>query len=188
MRFLELKPVDITPAWLSYLEKRKLVKTLTPTRKALATRSRSGAVDTVYSSPVESGTHRLICIGKRTTDITPGSHPGNEEFILLNTTRYTYKPLFLVVGLAKHPALERKAKRNGLTAADFVALRLRYNDPRTSVFVMLKHTPHCEVTLPGPGRHPVFFAAEPSRLKTRRLALRRYALALRFAGRAKRER
>ena len=178
MEKLRLKPVTITPKIITSLEKRDLIRTFTPTKKIVHTKKKDGAVEKMYSSSPAHGTHKVICVGKRTTAIRPGYHSGNEEFILINNTSLRYKPLFLIVGLSKRRLIEKKARTGTLKAADFMALKLRYNDFSTSVFTMLKETLHCEVTVPGKGLHPIFFVCEPGRLSTKRGNLGRYRLEL----------
>jgi hypothetical protein len=48
-----------------------------------------------------------------------------------------------------------------MTAKDFVALRVKFNDPEVSYFVMLKDTPHGEVTVDEPGIPASFYVTEP---------------------------
>jgi hypothetical protein len=165
MQIISLSPIKMTPELLSGLEKRGLVRTLRPTKKIIATRAKTGAVDTFYASEPENGTHKLLCIGKRSTQIKLSYHTDNEEFILVNTTRYHFKPLYLIIGLHKSKVMEQKFRDMTITAADFMAIELEYNNPFTCFFTLLKHTVHCEVTTSGNGMHPIFFVTEPSKLK-----------------------
>ena len=59
-----------------------------------------------------------------------------------------------------------------------MALQLKYNDYRTSLFVMMKDTVHCEVTVPGKAKHPVFFVTEPTNLGVQKIDLSPYHLQL----------
>jgi hypothetical protein len=178
MELLTIKTTKLTPGVLAILEKKKLVRRLAPTRKVIATRTKTGAVETFYSSSPLYGTHKLIAVGKRTETIRLTVHPDNEDFILLNPARLAFKPLYIVVGLATPSVLAKKAEQGRLRPADFLAVEVCYDDPATCVFTMLKGTPHCEVTVPGSGQHPVFFVTEPSKLRQRPLALRGYTLVL----------
>jgi hypothetical protein len=170
MQTIYLDPVLMTPRVLAFLEKKKLVRRLLPTAKLLQTRTRTGTVDTFYCSSEEHGAHKLIGIGKRSTEIKLGFHPDNEEFILINPTQRTFKPLYLIIALQKHQVFERRAARGQLTVGDLLAVECTFNDPRTCVFTLLEGTVHCEVTEPGGKQHPVFFVSEPSRLKSARCA------------------
>ncbi len=145
----------------------------------LRCRDKRGTVDKIYSSSPRFGAHKLICIrlhGLNRIQLT--AHGDNEEFIIIDGDRKKMKPLYLVMGLHKQSELEKKAGNGMLTERDFMLLRMKYNDCRTSIFVMLKGTPHCEVSSPGPGRTPIFFVTEPSRLKVQRVNLHGYRLAL----------
>jgi len=176
---ITLKPKDVTPSLLFILEKKGLIRTLWPTKKVLACRSEKGTVDTLYSSSPQYGSHKLICVRlHRLKTIKLTVHPDNEEFIIFNLTPKKFKPLCLVVGMHKFKTLEQKARKGILSENDFMVLRLRYNDPQTSFFIMLKETPHCEVSLPGKEESPIFFVTEPSRLKLHPLKLNGYRLRL----------
>ena len=179
MKTITLKPVTVTPEILARLERRGLIRTLRPTAKVLRCRDRRGTVDKIYSSAPKYGSHKLICIRLHTMNrIKLTSHGDNEEFIIINGNHRVFKPLYLVMGLRKHAALERKARAGALTSGDFILLKMKYNDCRTSVFVMLKDTPHCEVSPPVKGESPIFFVTEPSKLKINRLRLHEYRLTL----------
>lgn len=165
MKALRLKPINVTDKILLRLERRGLIRTLRPTAKILRRTSRDGLVDTVYSSPVEHGTHKLICVRSDNAGrIMLNSHPHHEEFMLINNTGLKLKPVLMLIGLHKHKEIERKAKAGSLTAGDFILLRLKYNDYKTCVFTMLKDSPHCELSEPGPGRPSIFFVSEPTDL------------------------
>ncbi|MFH1259114.1 MAG: hypothetical protein ABII74_04780 [Elusimicrobiota bacterium] len=178
MKILKLKPVKITAEILSFLEKRDLIKTLTPTKKTLKVKEGQVAVDQLYSSQPQFGGHKLICIGLNITVIKLNYHPDNEEFIMVKNPQDKFKPLFLIVGLEKYEKLEEKARKNKLTEKDFLALRMEYNRPQTSIFTMLKYTPHCEATLSGKGRHPNFFVTEPTAIQISYLNLSEHELTI----------
>lgn len=161
---IQVRPVKATKKVFSFLEKRQLIRMLRPTRSALEPgRVRGGKIDVIYESSLRHGSHKLICIGKNETEILFTAHPGNEELILVNATDRTYKPLYLVLGLHRKRKFESQAGQGRLSARDVMAVKLEYNGP-LSVFTVLADTPHCEVTLPGKGSHPVFFVAEPTKL------------------------
>lgn len=162
MKTLKLKPVTMTPAVLRRLEKRGLVAAFKPTPASLRVKEGDCVVDKVYSTAPRFGTHKLICIGKNETAIGLTTHPDNEDFFVINPGGHKFKPLFLIVGLDTPRNLEKKAKAGRLGGRDVMALRLRYDRPETCAFTMLKDTPHCEVTLPGKGKAPVFFVTEPN--------------------------
>ncbi|MDD5072636.1 MAG: hypothetical protein PHW51_02480 [Candidatus Omnitrophica bacterium] len=179
MKTIRLKPINITGKILLRLEKKGLVRTLKPTAKILRRTAKNGLVDTIYSSPVEHGTHKLICVRPDNgCGIALNSHPHNEEFIVINNTGLKLKPVLMAIALSKHRDIERKAKKGRLTSKDFLLLRLKYNDHKTCVFTMLKDTPHCEMSEPGRGRTSIFFVSEPANLPMSYLDMAGYAFAL----------
>ena len=178
MKILKLRPINITPLIISSLEHRGLVRAFRPTPKALRVGEGKCIVEKIYSTARRFGTHKLICVGKNETKITLTTHPDNEDFIVINPTGYKFKPLYLIIGLGAKKDLERKARAGQLKARDIMALRLKYNDPKICAFTMLKDTPHCEVTVPGSGKAPVFFVTEPSDFKMARVNLHKYQLGL----------
>lgn len=159
-----LKTVKVTPDLMRDLEKRGLIRALAPTDKILNTRTETGAVDTFYQTKPAQGTHKMIGIGKRSLTVQLCTHPDNEDFIMINPTEKKYKPLYIIIARDKRAAFEKKARAGKLSAKDFFTVEWEYNNPKTCVFTMLKDTVHCEVTVPGPGQHPVFFITEPSQL------------------------
>lgn len=159
-----LTPRKITPSLLRMLARRGLVRPLLPTKKVLNTRTKTGAVDTCYRGRPAYGTHKVIAVGKRTLRVKLYTHPDNEDFLLINPTKKIYKPLYIVIARDKRPVFERKARAGILTPRDFFVGEWTFNDPRTCAFTMLRDTVHCEITVPGPGQHPVFFVTEPSHL------------------------
>jgi hypothetical protein len=115
-------------------------------------------------------------IDKRSTVVELNWHEDNEDLILLNPTGLRYKPLYFILALDRHPVFARKLAAGRLTARDFLALELPYNEPATCFFTVLKGAVHCEVTTAGPGQHPVFFVTEPSGLACRNLQLKDYTI------------
>ena len=179
MKTIKLKPINATGRILLRLEKKGLVRTLRPTTKVLRRTARTGLVDTIYSSPIEHGTHKLICIRSDNAGrIALNSHPHNEEFMVINNTGMKLKPVLMVIALSKHRDIERRARDGKLAPKDFIFLRLKYNDHKTCVFTMLKDTPHCEMSGPGKGRASIFFVSEPTNLPMHYLDMAGYTFAL----------
>lgn len=177
-RTIKLKPRAVTPALLAGLERRGLLRPFRATRRALGAGRGACEVDEAYSASARYGGHRLICVGKNVSEIRLEAHPESEDFLILNPGRLKFKPLFLVVALRRAPELERLASSGRLSAADFLAMRLRYDDPGVCAFTMVRGTPHCELTADGPGRAPVFFVTEPARLGSSSPRLRGFGLEL----------
>jgi len=179
MEIIDLKPINITPRVISRLESLELVRFFRPTARSLRVKEGGCVVDKVYSTAPRFGTHKLICVGKNETQINLTTHPDNEDFIVINPDRHKFKPLYLVIGLDSPKNLARKAKLGSLSGRDVLALLVRYDDPKTCVFTMLKNTPHCEVTLPGPGKAPVFFVTEPNDFEMASVILPGYKFSMR---------
>ncbi|HAF96644.1 MAG: hypothetical protein A2X34_01765 [Elusimicrobia bacterium GWC2_51_8] len=178
MRIINLKPVAITPIVIRRLEKLGLVRAFRPTTRSLRVKEGGCVVDKVYATAPRFGTHKLVCVGKNETRIGLTAHPDNEDIIVINPGGYKFKPLYLIIGLDSPKNLARKARLGRLSGRDILALRLCYDDPKTCVFTILKNTPHCEVTLPGPGKAPVFFVTEPNRLKMASIVLPGYGFSM----------
>jgi len=150
---------------LQGLQKRGLIKTLAPSRRLLCSSHPNGAMETLYCASYRHGSHKLVCIKKNSGDIRFTFHPGNEEFIIMNTAARASRPLYIVIGLYARRALARKLKNGTLSARDFVCLEFSPRGKEAYIFTMLKDTVHCEIAGPGRGTGPVFFVSEPSRLK-----------------------
>jgi len=166
MQRIRLTIQEVSPSLLARLEKRGLIKTLTPSSRLLSSSHPKGAMETLYCASARHGSHKLVCIKKNSSDIRLTFHPGNEEFIIISTGGAVYRPLYIVIGLHARQALARKLKRDALSAQDFLCLKFPLRDGRAHIFTMLKDTVHCEITEPGRGTGPVFFVSEPSRLKS----------------------
>ena len=166
---ITLKPVKSSTKVFKYLEKKDLISVLKPTDKALKTRTKTGTVDILYTSNKRFGSHRLMCIGKRTKKVQLCYHFDNEDFIFINPGNIDYQKLYLIFALDKIDAFSKKLSKNLLSSKDFVAVEIVYNDPSLSFFTMLKKTVHCEVVKDEDKQHPVFFVTESSDLKNNKI-------------------
>ena len=158
-----LKPQLLTHEILKTLEIRGLISQLSPT-DLISSNPDYDAVDTMYTSEPESGAHKLICVRKNQTDIRLTVHSENEEVIFLNQTDTVFKPLYLIISLLRYNELNQKLLAGELTADDVMALEVNFNDPYTSVFTILKDTPHCEITIPGTDPAPIFYVTESAEI------------------------
>jgi hypothetical protein len=166
---ITLKPVKSSTKVFNFLEKKGLISVIKPTEKAIKTRTKTGTVDILYTSNKKFGSHRLMCIGKRTKKVQLCYHFDNEDFMFINPSNTDYQKLYLVFALDKINAFNKKLSENLLTGKDFVAVEIVYNDPKLSFFTMLKKTVHCEVVKDEDKQHPVFFVAESSNLKNNKI-------------------
>jgi hypothetical protein len=164
-----LKPVDSSLSVLKKLEKRNIIKLLRPSESAVKTGTKTGSVTRFYVSPARLGGHTLMCVGKRTKKARLTWHDGNEDFFLLNPAGIKFNALYLIAALLKRREFLKKFRAKTLCPKDFLAVKLEFNNPRTSFFTMLKDSVHCEITEDKPGQHPVFFVAESSKLKDNKL-------------------
>ena len=174
-REIRLKPVAMTGPVMQGLEERGLIIRLGPGRHRPSAPSGQNVDQPLYASGEGFGPHKLIAVSINSDDLADfGTHPENEEFLLLGSPRC--RPLYLVAALHRREELERIVRERGLAAEDFLALRVRFNDPQVSFFVMLKHTPHGEAAGEGRGGPPSFYVTESRDLPVERLALPGYSL------------
>ena len=164
-----LKPVKSSIKIFNYLEKKGLISVLKPTTKAVKTRTRTGTVDILYTSNKKFGSHRLMCIGKRTKKVQFSYHLDNEDLLFINPLNIDYQKLYLIFALDKIEVFSKKLNRNLLSSKDFIAIEIVYNNPSLSFFTVLKKTVHCEVVKDEDKQHPVFFVAESSDLKNNKI-------------------
>lgn len=160
---INLHAEPLTEKALADLENRGLVARFQPPAD-IADRPEEDAAKIVYLAGEKSGPHQLLCVRKTVTEIKLTDHDENEEVIFVDPKADRFRPLYLIIGLDKTDKLKEKARQGKLSAADFKALRVRYNDPATCVFSILKDVPHCEITVPGKKEAPVFFVTEPHKV------------------------
>ena len=166
---ITLKPVKSSTKVFKFLEKKGLISVLKPTDKALKTRTKTGTVDILYTSNKRFGSHRLMCIGKRTKKVQLCYHFDNEDFIFINPGNIDYQKLYLIFALDKIDVFSKKLSKNLLSSKDFVAVEIVYNDPNLSFLKKKKKTVHCEVVKDEDKQHPVFFVTESSDLKNNKI-------------------
>jgi hypothetical protein len=157
---IHLQPIAMTPDAMKDLEQRGFIIRLAPGQHELPAKSGESLDETVYISAEALGPHKLIAATINATRfVWFGTHPGNEEFLLIGDE--SMKPLYLVVALCKAEDLATKIAGGELSAEDFVCLRVVYNDPQASFFTMVAGVPHGEAIGDGPGRPPSFYVTEP---------------------------
>jgi hypothetical protein len=166
---IKLKPIKSSIKVFNFLEKKGLISVLKPTNKAIKTKTRTGTVDILYTSNKNFGSHRLMCIGKRTKKVQLSYHLDNEDLLFINPLNTDYQKLYLVFALDKIDVFSKKFAKNMLTEKDFIAIEIVYNNPSLSFFTVLKKTVHCEVVKDEDKQHPVFFVAESSNLKNNKI-------------------
>ena len=173
---IRLKPVEMTPDAMQMLEDKGLIIRLCPNHHELPATEGETLDKSIYESDPALGGHKLITVTvNRPTLAAFGTHPDNEEFLLIGEP--DTKPLCLVVALCFRNDLVRKITAGELSADDFVCLRVRYNDAEVSFFTMLKDVPHGEATADVPGRPPSFYVTEPTDMGIDLTDFREYELA-----------
>ena len=161
MKKVLMKPVEMTPAIMRKLEQKGCIIRLRPKAHELNPRAGETVSEDLYVSDKRFGPHKLITVTvNRAAFAAFGTHPDNEEFLLIGDPRT--KPMYLAVALCKKNELARKIKTRKLSARDFICLRVKYNDPEVSFFVMLKDVPHGEATVAERGKPGSFYVTEPA--------------------------
>jgi hypothetical protein len=162
---ITLAPVEMTQDVMQDLEHRGLIIRLCPDHHVLPARPGESLAESIYESGASHGPHELITVTvNRSTLAAFGTHPDNEEFLLIGDPET--KPLYLVVALHRKTELQRRIAERLLTASDFVCLRVKYNDAQVSFFTMLAEVAHGEAVGAGEGRPASFYVTEPRDLET----------------------
>jgi hypothetical protein len=155
-----LTPEEMTEERMQFLEDQVKIIRLTPDKYLLSPGPNNTKDKLIYASDEIYGPHKLIAVTVNRFQFGAfGTHDDNEEFILIGDPES--KPLYLVVALCTKEELDRKIRERQLSSKDFVALKVKYNDPKVSFFVMLKDVPHGEATVDMPGKPPYFYVTEP---------------------------
>jgi len=152
-------PVKMTEDIMKGLEQRGLIIRLSPNNHALPVKPGVNSVASVYESQSTFGPHKLISVTINCSSLAFfGSHPDNEEFLLIGDQ--AAKPLYLVICLYRKKELEIRIETGQLEADDFICLLVKYNDPKVSFFTMLSGVPHGEYVRNEPGQPPTFYVTE----------------------------
>ena len=156
---IPLDPVNMTEEVMDGLEKEGLIIRLAPDRHRLQAARGQTKGESLYECDPRYGPHKLITVTvNRTSFEAFGTHPDNEDFLLLGDP--SSGPLYLVIALLTPPGIEQKVRNGTLGRSDFVALIVRFNDPRVSFFTMLKHVPHGEALAAGAQKPSTFYVGE----------------------------
>ena len=156
---VELKPVDMTEDVMENLERRGLIIRMCPHHDDLNAQPGETLSKSVYESGENYGPHKLITVTVNCEEFTGfGTHPDNEEFILIGDA--DTQPMYLAIALVSAEELDAKISANTVTPDDFIALRVKYNDPYVSFFVMKADVPHGEAIVDEGKRPPSFYVTE----------------------------
>ena len=170
------EPVPMTCELMADLERRGLIIRLRPGGHDLAAQPGETLGESIYETADRYGPHKLIAVTVNRAEFAAfGTHPDNEEFLLIGNP--DSQPMYLAVALCMREEFEDKVKTGRLTAADFVMIECRYNDPEASFFVMRAGVPHGEAIVPEAGKPPPsFYVTESRDLPLDTIDLRKYRL------------
>lgn len=160
---IELNPVDATEAIMSLLEERGVIRRLLPDRDRLDVVAGQSKWVELYASDPSYGPHKLIAV--TINSVQPEKlvyHSDREEFMLIGPEDGA--PLILTTALIDAEALDGKISEGSLSAADFISVRCRMNDPRLSFFTMNPGFAHVETCAYTSQRPPSFYVAESRHL------------------------
>jgi hypothetical protein len=159
MIILKLKPVEMTEQIMVDLERKELIMRLCPGHNELDAPPGETLWKLIYDPKEGYGPHRLITVTVNREEFAGfGTHPDNEEFWLIGDS--DTKPMYLAISFLDAEALSEKINDGTLEVDDFIALRVKYNDPSVSFFVMRAGVPHGEAILDRGRRPPSFYVTE----------------------------
>ena len=172
---VEMTPVEMTPETMQDLEDRGLIIRLRPGAHELDAQPGETQGTSLYEPEDGYGPHKLIADTVNREEFAGfGTHPDNEEFLLIGTPET--KPMYLAVALCMREEFEKKIRLGRLAPSDLVLLRCVYNDPEVSFFVMRKDVPHGEAILQADLPPATFYVTESRDLTLDLVQMRKYRL------------
>ncbi|MCG3131490.1 MAG: hypothetical protein FLDDKLPJ_02283 [Phycisphaerae bacterium] len=173
MRTLKIQAQRATPALLAELESRGLIRPLTPPPQAMTVALERQVVERVELAREESGPWQMLVVACNRSRLTClAAHNDIESWLFFADP--ASKPLLYVVAACAADEFTKRAENGALTESDFLAVEFAPNDPQTSFFTVPAGVLHDELTYAGPGRAPVFFVPEPSRMTHTKVDLAAY--------------
>ena len=168
MKTLKLIPLKATAEIMKDLENKGLISRLT---------AQNAVGKTHYTTAPEYGTHKLISVSIKRTDMKTGIgyHPDKEEFLLISNLPDA-RPLYLIISELSFDELNKKVSGGQLAPEDFYLLEMPYGDPEISFFTMNENVIHGEVTTEAEKPGPVFYVTEPADLSSVGLDFGEYEL------------
>ena len=172
---IEMTPVEMTPQIMQQLEERGFIVRLRPGAHELAVKPGETLGKSMYESANEFGPHKLLAVTVNREGFAGfGTHPDNEEFLLIGDP--DTKPMYLAIGLCLRDEFEEKTRTGCLDREDLVLLRCRYNDPEVSFFVMRRDVPHGEAIVEADLPPASFYVTESRDLPLYLVEMRKYRL------------
>lgn len=155
-KYINLKPVETTPEIMQSLEDKGLIIRLCPDHHVNPVAPGETKGRPVYISQKQYGPHKLQAVTVDRTAFTKfGTHPDNEEFLLIGGPGS--KPMYLVISYLMKNDLEKKITQGNVKPEDFICLKTKFNDPEVSFFTMLANVPHGEAVMKSAEGNPVSF-------------------------------
>jgi hypothetical protein len=181
MKELQLPARRLTADIARELEELKLISFIHhPDRKQRAELK----ADFMKGENFPATTHGFHSVTITYTDIFLSAHPpGQDEIVFLWEHEEQVKPLYFVFAGRKREQYLRALEQGKLVSGDFFALRMPFNDPRWSSFIVWDGTVHCELTdTVSPGSiPPSFYVLEPLELKVQYTEEQKHGLRLKLA-------
>ena len=174
---LALEPVPMTPQLMAHLEELGLIIGLRPGGHDLAAQPGEILGESIYETADRYGPHKVIAVTVNRAELAAfGTHPDNEEFLLIGNP--DSQPMYLARGAVPAGRVRGESEKTGrLSGADVVVIECRYNDPEVSFFVMLADVPHGEAIVPVADKPaPSFYVTESRDLPLDVIDLRKYRL------------
>lgn len=163
---LVLTPIDMTRDAMCALEDKGLIHRIAPGRDVAGPVDGDNLGRSIYDSDERFGGHKLIVATIGAVSLRYfGCHDDNEDVWLLGLD--SWRPMYFVVAACLVDEFEAKVRDGSLSESDLVCLRVRYNDPEASFFVMKKHVPHGEFVIPTEAPAPSFYVTESTNLQIR---------------------
>jgi hypothetical protein len=181
MTIINLKPVEMTAQIMDELENKGLIMRLCPKHDELDAAPGETLWKLLYEPKEGYGPHRLITVTvNREAFGSFGTHPDNEEFWLIGDS--DTQPMYLAISFLGGAELAAKIAAGTLTENDFIALKIKYNDPEVSFFVMRTGVPHGEAIVDCGKKPPSFYVTESLNLPLDLTAFGSYELRIEHGG------
>jgi hypothetical protein len=181
MQRIRLQAQRATAALMEDLERRGLLRRLVPSEAARSVPETQQVVERVELAAEGTGPWQMLVVACNRTRLNHLAAHGDIESWLFFADPAS-KPLLYVVATCGLDEFRAKAAAGTLSATDFIVLELRPNDPATSYFTVPGGVLHDELTYSGPGRVPIFWVPEPSRMGHTEVPLTQYEIEIAPAG------
>ena len=178
MKDLLLKAHELTPEDARLLEEKGLISFIRHPQLSI----RKGlASDYFKGDNFRADKHGFHSVTITYTEIFLSSHPkGQDEIVFMWDAQGEFHPLYFVFALHKRGEYLGRIKEGAITAEDYLALRVPYNDPQYSSFIVWHETVHCELTdrREQQAIYPSFFVLELMALKVQYTEEKKYGVHL----------